>query len=209
MVVEGGPGTGKTAVALHRVAYLLYTHRELLSATGVLIVGPNSSFLDYISRVLPELGETGVVLSTIGGLFPGIEPEHEEDLVAREIKGSAAMVEILSTAVKDYQLLPAAPCELAIDGLSLSVTPGMVKRARTRARRSRKPHNEARGAFIEHLVEDLALQMAEKVGADPLGGKNLLSRADIDQFHDDLAEDTAVTASVSYTHLTLPTTPYV
>ncbi|WP_396349514.1 HelD family protein [Corynebacterium sp.] len=196
MVVEGGPGTGKTAVALHRVAYLLYTHRELLSATGVLIVGPNSSFLDYISRVLPELGETGVVLSTIGGLFPGIEPEHEEDLVAREIKGSAAMVEILSTAVKDYQLLPADPRELAIDGLSLSVTPNMVKRARTRARRSRKPHNEARGAFIEHLVEDLALQMAEKVGADPLGGKNLLSRADIDQFHDDLAEDTAVTALI-------------
>ena len=72
-------------------------------------MGPNSSFLDYISRVLPELGETGVVLSTIGGLFPGIEPNHEEDLVAREIKGSDAMVEILSTAVKDYQLLPDAP----------------------------------------------------------------------------------------------------
>ena len=196
MVVEGGPGTGKTAVALHRVAYLLYTHRELLSATGVLIVGPNSSFLDYISRVLPELGETGVVLSTIGGLFPGIEPEHEEDLVAREIKGSDAMVEILSTAVKDYQLLPDDPRELAVDGLALEVTPSMVKSARTRARRSRKPHNEARGAFIEHLVEDLAQQMAEKVGADPLGGKNLLSRADIDQFHDDLAEDAAVTALI-------------
>ena len=137
-----------------------------------------------------------MVLSTIGGLFPGIEPSHEEDLVAREIKGSDAMVEILSTAVKDYQLLPDAPRELAVDGLTLSVTPNMVKSARTRARRSRKPHNEARGAFIEHLVEDLAQQMADTVGADPLGGKNLLSRADIDQFHDDLAEDAAVTALI-------------
>ena len=72
----------------------------------------------------------------------------------------------------------------------------MVKSARTRARRSRKPHNEARGAFIEHLVEDLAQQMADTVGADPLGGKNLLSRADVDQFHDDLAEDAAVTALI-------------
>ncbi|WP_257072777.1 hypothetical protein, partial [Campylobacter jejuni] len=116
--------------------------------------------------------------------------------MAREIKGSDAMVEILSTAVKDYQLLPDAPRELTVDGLTLSVTPHMVKSARTRARRSRKPHNEARGAFIEHLVEDLAQQMAEKVGADPLGGKNLLSRADIDQFHDDLAEDAAVTALI-------------
>ncbi|MDO5512852.1 UvrD-helicase domain-containing protein, partial [Corynebacterium sp.] len=81
MVVEGGPGTGKTAVALHRVAYLLYTAREQLSKSGVLIVGPNSTFLDYISRVLPELGETGVVLSTIGDLYPGVSGSAPESLL--------------------------------------------------------------------------------------------------------------------------------
>lgn len=192
LVVEGGPGTGKTAVALHRVAYLLYTHREQLAATGVLIVGPNSTFLDYISRVLPELGETGVVLSTIGELFPGVRPTHQESLAAREIKGSEAMVEILAAAVKNYQTLPEGPRRIRAEHLELTVDPAMIKAARTRARRSRKPHNDAQAAFAEHLTESLAQQMAEKIGADPLGGKNLLSRADIDQLHDDLAEEPQV-----------------
>ena len=192
LVVEGGPGTGKTAVALHRVAYLLYTHREQLAATGVLIVGPNSTFLDYISRVLPELGETGVVLSTIGELFPGVRPTHQESLAAREIKGSEAMVEILAAAVKNYQTLPAGPRRIRAEHLELTVDTAMIKAARTRARRSRKPHNDAQAAFAEHLTESLAQQMAEKIGADPLGGKNLLSRADIDQLHDDLAEEPQV-----------------
>lgn len=193
MVVEGGPGTGKTAVALHRVAYLLYTYREQLAATGVLIVGPNSTFLDYISRVLPELGETGVVLSTIASLFPGIVATHAESLLAREIKGSDAMAEILSNAVKNYQRLPDEPRTVDIDGLELVVTADMVKAARTRARRSRKPHNDAQAAFAEHLIESLAQHMAERIGADPLGGDNLLSRADVDQLHDDLAEEPLVT----------------
>ena len=193
MVVEGGPGTGKTAVALHRVAYLLYTYREQLAATGVLIVGPNSTFLEYISRVLPELGETGVVLSTIASLFPGIDATHPESLLAREIKGSEAMAEILSNAVKDYQCLPEEPRVIDIDRLELTVTEDMVKAARTRARRSRKPHNDAQGAFAEHLIESLAQQMAERIGADPLGGANLLSRADVDQLHDDLTEEPLIT----------------
>ena len=63
MVVQGGPGTGKTAVALHRAAYLLYTFRERLARSGLLVVGPSRSFLQYIEQVLPSLGETGVVLS--------------------------------------------------------------------------------------------------------------------------------------------------
>lgn len=196
MVVEGGPGTGKTAVALHRVAYLLYTHREQLAATGVLIVGPNRTFLDYISRVLPELGETGVVLSTVGDLFPGVTPVAQESLLSREIKGSEAMVDILDSAVKDYQALPQQEFTIQVDNLELAVTPAMVKAARTRARRSRKPHNTARGAFEEHLVQQMAEQMAHRIGADPLGGSNLLSRADVDQIHDDLLEDSAVTGLI-------------
>ena len=73
LVVEGGPGTGKTAVALHRAAYLLYEHRELLAKRAVLIVGPNPAFLGYIGEVLPSLGETGVLLATVGELFPGVK----------------------------------------------------------------------------------------------------------------------------------------
>ena len=72
LVVQGGPGTGKTAVALHRAAYLLYTYRQQLATRGVLIVGPNATFLRYISQVLPSLAETGVLLRTLGDLFPGV-----------------------------------------------------------------------------------------------------------------------------------------
>ncbi|MCS5480843.1 AAA family ATPase [Corynebacterium sp. YIM 101645] len=192
MVVEGGPGTGKTAVALHRVAYLLYTAREQLSKSGVLIVGPNPTFLDYISRVLPELGETGVVLSTIGDLYPGVRGAAPESLLAREIKGSEEMVTILKEAVRAYETLPDEPVELPHGSLRLLVSAPMVKAARTRARRSRRPHNEARAVFAEHFIELLAEQLAKKIGEDPLGGANLLSRADIDQLHDDLAEEPGV-----------------
>lgn len=192
MVVEGGPGTGKTAVALHRVAYLLYTAREQLSKSGVLIVGPNRTFLDYISRVLPELGETGVVLSTVGDLYPGVHGAAPESLLTREIKGSEEMVTILREAVRAHQTLPSSPLELPHGSLRLLVDAPLVKAARTRARRSRRPHNEARAVFAEHLIEMLAAQLAKKIGEDPLGGANLLSRADIDQLHDDLAEEPGV-----------------
>ncbi|WIM68752.1 AAA family ATPase [Corynebacterium breve] len=192
LVVQGGPGTGKTAVALHRVAYLLYTWREQLARTGVLIVGPNRAFLDYISRVLPELGETGVVLTTIDGLVPGVQPEGTESLISREIKGSEEMVTILKRAMQSWQTIPDDTEVVTIESINLDVTPEIVKAARTRARRTRKPHNQARAAFGEHLTQLLALQLADKIGADPLGGENLLSTADVDQLHDDLAEEPAV-----------------
>lgn len=192
MVVQGGPGTGKTAVALHRVAYLLYTYREQLASTGVLIIGPNPTFLDYISRVLPELGETGVVLTTIGGMFPGVTPTRSEPLLSREVKGSREMVTILTEVVKHHQRLPERPRTVRTGSIALSVDSGMVKSARTRARRSRRPHNQARGVFAEHLIDQLARQLAGRIGKDPLGGENLLSTADVDQLHDDLASEAAV-----------------
>lgn len=197
MVVQGGPGTGKTAVALHRVAYLLYTYRDQLASSGVLIVGPNPTFLEYISRVLPELGETGVVLSTVGELFPGMHPTAQETLLAREIKGSEEMVTILTEAVRYHQRLPQAPRTLRSGSIELAVDAAMVKSARTRARRSRKPHNQARSVFAEHLVDQLARQLAHRIGEDPLGGTNLLSSADIDQLHDDLTEESAVHALIN------------
>ncbi|MDO4927794.1 MAG: ATP-binding domain-containing protein [Corynebacterium sp.] len=186
VVVEGGPGTGKTAVALHRVAYLLYTWREQLAKTGVLIVGPSPTFLEYISRVLPELGETGVVLQTIGQLYPGINPQARESLLAREVKGSIEMVTILKRLVQDYQQIPTTPRHFVLEGINLEITPATIKAARTRARRSRKPHNEAAGIFQDHLAELLARQLQVHIGTDPLGGENLLGQADVDELHDDI-----------------------
>ena len=158
LVVQGGPGTGKTAVALHRVAWLLYTYRDQLAKTGVLIIGPNTTFLDYISRVLPSLGETGVVLTTIADLYPGvrgsdalIDGHNPEPLVAQEVKGSIEMLTILREAVQAYQELPAEPLEVRNDNITLTITPDMVKAARTRARRTRKAHNLARPIFRDHV----------------------------------------------------------
>ena len=87
LVVEGGPGTGKTAVALHRAAYLLYEHRELLARRAVLIVGPNPAFLGYIGEVLPSLGETGVLLATLGELFPGVTRDRRPTPPSRRGQG--------------------------------------------------------------------------------------------------------------------------
>ncbi len=192
MVVQGGPGTGKTAVALHRVAWLLYTHRDQLAKTGVLILGPNTTFLEYISRVLPSLGETGVVLRTIADLYPGVVGTGDESLATREVKGSEEMVHILRAAVRDRQPDPAEAVEVGFDGVELTVTPAMVRAARTRARRSRKPHNLARPLFREHLVEALARQLADRIGADPLGGANLLSTTDVADLRDELDSDPAI-----------------
>lgn len=189
MVVVGGPGTGKTAVALHRVAYLLYTWRDYLSRTGVLIIGPNRTFLDYISHVLPELGETGVVLSTVGELFSGVVPVASESLLSQEVKGSLEMVTILKRLVQWYQLVPEQAREFRLDGIGVDISPAMVKAARARARRSRRPHNDARAVFVDYLAELVAAQVLERIGADPLGGTNLLSAGDAAQLHDDVLAD--------------------
>lgn len=191
-VVQGAPGTGKTAVALHRAAYLLYTWREQLEKTGVLIIGPNKRFLQYISQVLPSLGETGVVLATPGTLLPGLQTVPEQSLLAREVKGSIEMVTILKDAVRTWQTVPDEPIEFVIDGVTVTLTPAMVRAARTRARRSRRPHNQARPLFIEHAVRSLADAMAETIGADPLGGENLLSARDRARLREDLSAEASV-----------------
>ena len=90
LVVEGGPGTGKTAVALHRAAFLLYEQRELLAKRAVLIVGPNPAFLGYIGEVLPALGETGVLLAHAAELFPGVHATGTDTPRAAAVKGGEA-----------------------------------------------------------------------------------------------------------------------
>ena len=106
LVIEGGPGTGKTVVALHRVAYLLYTQRRRIENHGVLVVGPNSAFLNHIGRVLPSLGETDVVFMTTGDLVPGLHVTADDTPEAARLKGSLEMLEVLAAAVADRQRLP-------------------------------------------------------------------------------------------------------
>ncbi|WP_405735299.1 AAA family ATPase [Streptomyces sp. NBC_00028] len=108
--VQGGPGTGKTAVGLHRVAYLLYAHRDRLARTGTLVIGPNRSFLHYIEQVLPALGELSVQQATVDDLVAkGAEVRGTDDAPAAVIKGDARMAEVLRRAVYSHVTMPTEP----------------------------------------------------------------------------------------------------
>ncbi|WP_114722884.1 ATP-binding domain-containing protein [Rhodococcus sp. AG1013] len=196
LVVQGGPGTGKTAVALHRAAYLLYTYRQQLEKAGVLIIGPNATFLDYISQVLPSLGETGVLLSTIGDLYPGVRATREDSLDAGTLKGSLAMIDVLKKAVRDRQEVPTAPIELRFDTYPITLDRKIVTRARGRARSSRRPHNLARPIFVSAAIEALADQLAATLGANIVDGGNLLSRDDIADMRDEMREDPSIMSAL-------------
>ncbi|MFC9161772.1 HelD family protein [Streptomyces fungicidicus] len=107
--VQGGPGTGKTAVGLHRVAYLLYAHRERLARTGTLVVGPNRSFLHYIEQVLPALGELSVAQATVDDLVAHVEVRGTDDAPAAVVKGDARMAEVLRRALYSHVTTPTEP----------------------------------------------------------------------------------------------------
>lgn len=164
-VVQGGPGTGKTAVALHRAAYLLYTFRERLNNSGVLVVGPSSSFMWYIERVLPSLGETGVVMSSLATLYPGLRAVPETDPAVARVKGDLRMAEVIKKAVADRQKVPATSVRLAVDSMDITLSPKLVKHARATARSTGKPHNEARETFVKVLLKELTRQLNEKLDA--------------------------------------------
>ncbi|MEV8628259.1 UvrD-helicase domain-containing protein [Streptomyces sp. NPDC051079] len=107
--VQGGPGTGKTAVGLHRVAYLLYAHRERLARTGTLVIGPNRSFLHYIEQVLPALGELEVQQATVDDLVAHVEVRGTDEAATAVVKGDARMAEVLRRAVRSHVALPTEP----------------------------------------------------------------------------------------------------
>jgi DNA helicase IV len=160
LVVQGGPGTGKTVAALHRAAYLLYTHRRTLERRGVLVIGPNATFLRYISQVLPSLGETDVVLHTLGDLFPGVHATDARDPAA-VIKGDERMARVLQQAVRDRQAAPKDDVTVDADGVDIPLKREAILRARDRARSARKPHNVARKLFVTELLTELAWSEAK------------------------------------------------
>jgi DNA helicase IV len=196
MVVEGGPGTGKTAVALHRAAFLLYEQRELLAKRAVLVVGPNPAFLGYIGEVLPSLGETGVLLATVGELFPGVRATASDTPRAARVKGSAAMADVLAAVVRDRQTLPDPVIAIEHDREILMLDDDLVRVARERTREAKLPHNEAREHFEGHILNTLTDMVAERIGTDPYDGTNLLDASDITQIRDDLAENPEVWSAI-------------
>ncbi|MFP5070116.1 UvrD-helicase domain-containing protein [Pseudonocardia nantongensis] len=163
-VIEGGPGTGKTAVALHRVAYLLYTHRERLARSGVLVVGPSAGFISYVGGVLPALGESAVVFTTPGRLAHGVVATAVDDDEVARTKGDLAMLDVLRRAVADRQELPDEPIRIALDDVTVEIDRATVGEARRRARATGAVHNAARPAFRDALGSLLVDQGLERLG---------------------------------------------
>ncbi len=161
LIVQGGPGTGKTAVALHRAAYLLYTHRFPLERQGVLVVGPNPLFLRYIEQVLPSLGETGVTLSTVSGLVPEVRITGEGDADVARLKGDARMAKFIARAVRSRQR--ALPVEVAVPygALVLHLSVEDSRQIVDTVRRRPGTHN-ARRRMVEQAVAQLLADRARQ-----------------------------------------------
>jgi DNA helicase IV len=201
LVVQGGPGTGKTAVALHRAAYLLYTHRDRLRNSGVLIVGPSRSFLQYIEAVLPSLGETGVVLASVGQLYPGVEATREDAPAVAALKGQAFMAGLIGRAVRSRQRVPAEPQELEVNGDRLRLDPQLIASAISRARDGGKPYNEARVVFVKHALNALSREWLAQLKSNG----NSMDDTDLPMLREDLrsAEDVRIALNTAW----LPLTP--
>jgi DNA helicase IV len=196
-VIEGGPGTGKTVVALHRVAYLLYTQRERIERHGVLVVGPNPAFLDHIGRVLPSLGESDVVFATPGDLVPGLSVTAEDAPDAARLKGATAILDVLAAAVADRQRLPEEPVDVRLADVTVRIDAATAEWARDEARTSGKPHNEAREVFTEIVTYVLTERAIGRIG------RGWLTRDDRTAWEDlrkdllaELAQDEAFTTAL-------------
>jgi DNA helicase IV len=155
LVVAGGPGTGKTAVALHRAAYLLYTHRKRLASQGVLLVGPSPIFLRYIDEVLPSLGEDEVSLATPAALKPRLKVRGTESPAAATIKGDARMAKVVAAAIGDRERPMPRDVVVSLDGYVLRLRRRDSRRIIERARARRGSHNERRpyvaGLLFDHF----------------------------------------------------------
>jgi DNA helicase IV len=157
LVVQGGPGTGKTVVALHRAAYLLYTHRFPLEGQGVLVIGPNRLFLGYIEQVLPSLGEAGVELAVLADLLADAPTIRGIDRPGTaRIKGDLRMAEVLAKAVRDRRRPLKADLEVGYGVEVLRVRAGRTQQIVNEARRRARTHNAGRKFVEAGLYEALA-----------------------------------------------------
>ncbi len=158
LVVQGGPGTGKTAVGLHRAAFLLYEHRARLARGGVLVVGPNPVFLRYISQVLPSLGETSATQTTVDGLLAlrfRIASEDADDVAA--VKGDARMAEVIARSAIDAIRVPAdgvvITCRARPVRVSAAELQAMVDTVRARDVPVTAQRERFRRALVHHVYD--------------------------------------------------------
>jgi DNA helicase IV len=158
LIVSGGPGTGKTAVALHRAAYLLYTYRQRLASQGVLLVGPSPIFLRYIDEVLPALGEDEVSLATPAALKPRIKVRGTEPASVAAVKGDARMARVIANALRDRERPMPREVVAQLDGYRLRMRPRDSRRIIERAHSRRGTHNERRpyaaALILEHFKRE-------------------------------------------------------
>ena len=185
LVVQGGPGTGKTAVALHRAAYLLYTHRFPLERQGVLVVGPNPLFLRYIEQVLPSLGETGVSLSTVAGLVSEVRVRGVDAAAVAKLKGDVRMVKVLARAVRTRQRSLRRDVEVPFGAGVLRLRARTTQDIVAMARRRPGTHN-ARRRFVEaQVLRALSDEYRSRLSR---GGTDMVNDVPTQEEQNDLAQ---------------------
>jgi DNA helicase IV len=166
LLVQGGPGTGKTAVALHRAAYLLYTYRFPLERQGVLVVGPNPLFLTYIEQVLPSLGETGVTLSTIAGLVPEVKVRGVDADEIAKLKGDVRMAQVMARAVRTRQRALRQDLAIPYGAVTLRLSVAKSEDIINRVRRRGGPHNPRRRLVEQEIASTLETQYRNRLGIE-------------------------------------------
>ena len=163
LLVQGGPGTGKTAVGLHRAAFLLFEHRAALSQSQVLVIGPNRVFLRYVANVLPSLGETAVTQATITALLSARVRERAEDEPAvAEVKGRAEMAVALHRIAESRIKAPASDVSVPLGIRSIRFSPTTIESAIKTARDNSLPLNDAKGVFTEVLLREARQQLLDR-----------------------------------------------
>lgn len=197
LIARGGPGTGKTAVALHRAAYLLYTNRQRLEEAGVLVVGPNRTFLRYIEHVLPSLGESGVELATIDTLYGRARVSGVDRGDAERAKGDARMAEVLARAVRDRERPLATNLEVPYGSTTLRVSRRELRRIVEQARHRKGPHNARRQAFVRRLRRALWADYRRQFERRQVQVDDALAAGDVDEVLAEAARDTRESAGAA------------
>ncbi|MEV8504376.1 AAA family ATPase [Actinoplanes sp. NPDC051475] len=168
--VQGAPGTGKTAVGLHRAAFLLYAHRDRLRRSGVLMVGPNTAFLSYIAAVLPALGEVDVRQSTVDELIARVPVKGRDGDAAVLLKHDVRMAEVLRRAVWSRLVKPAEPIMVSDGSYRWRIDAEPLRRIVDEARREGLPYSVGRERVQARVVGLLQRQSEYRTGNSPNEG---------------------------------------
>lgn len=176
LVVQGGPGTGKTVVALHRAAYLLYHRRSALAESGVLVVGPTQEFLHHIARVLPSLGESGVVSMTAEELFPGVRRGGSDTPEVAWLKGREVMADLLAEALAIRRRTPTEPLVAWYGSDRLVVDTDRLVQLTDSALRHRR-HNDGADALRSAVTDALLSSVASTTTAQARDAARALHRS--------------------------------